>query len=223
MPATASTPAPTAAATRPDGEIALELRIAEAARVADEEHSGEIRAGRDEEHADQERDADSASSSPDRPSRCRSARAPTRPRPATVPMKNGVSTEESAKAASASRRPERPARDPMEGESRAAQHDPERGQAERDEQGRHDRREGLGERRPEHHEDEDQPHVVRLPDRPDRPGDQGSRALAALAAPGHQGPEPGAEVGAAEDRVERDARPRAPPRRRRRVLTPAPR
>ena len=53
--------------------------------------------------------------------------------------------------------------------------------------------------------DEDQPDVVRLPDRADRPVDQLARPAAALAAAGEQAPETGAEVGAAEDGVHRHA------------------
>ena len=68
--------------------------------------------------------------------------------------------------------------------------------------------------------------MVRFPHRADRVVDHRARALAALGAAGDEVPEPGAEVGAAEERVRGDAeeqhdrddvaviRP-APPRRRR--------
>ena len=55
-----------------------------------------------------------------------------------------------------------------EGEARSAQHDPEGGQRQRDEQRQGDRREGLGEPGPQHDEAEDQPDVVGLPHRSDR-------------------------------------------------------
>ena len=60
---------------------------------------------------------------------------------------------------------------------------------------------------PEHHEDEDQPDVVGLPDRADRPVDQVARAPAVDAAAGDEAPEPGSEVRAAEHGVRGDARP----------------
>ena len=63
------------------------------------------------------------------------------------------------------------------------------------------------ERGPEHDQHEDQPDVVGLPDGADRPVDQRARSLAALAAAGDQRPEAGAEVGAAEHRVQRGADP----------------
>ena len=65
----------------------------------------------------------------------------------------------------------------------------------------------LREPGPEHHEHEDQPDVVGLPDRADRPVDQLARAPAAVAAAGDQAPEPGAEVRAAEHGVRGHADP----------------
>ena len=58
-----------------------------------------------------------------------------------------------------------------------------------------------GKHGPEHDEDEDQPDVVRLPDRADRVVDELPRSRAALGPAGDEIPEPGAEVGAAEQRV----------------------
>ena len=88
-----------------------------------------------------------------------------------------------------------------EREARAAQHDPERGERERHEQGEGDRLVGLGEAGPQHDEAEDQPHVVGLPDRGDGVVDVLAGAFAALGAAGDEVPEPGAEVGAAEHGV----------------------
>ena len=56
---------------------------------------------------------------------------------------------------------------------------------------------------PEHDQTEDQPHVVRFPDRTDRVVDQRARPFAPLGAAREEVPEPGAEVGAAEERVRR--------------------
>ena len=91
-----------------------------------------------------------------------------------------------------------------EGEARSAQHDPDRGDRQRDEQRQRDRGVRLGEPGPQQHEAEDQPHVVALPDGADRVVDHLARPLAAGRSSGDQIPEPGAEVGAAEDRVQHD-------------------
>ena len=91
-----------------------------------------------------------------------------------------------------------------EGEARAAQHDAEGGEGERDEQGQRDRGVGLGEAGPQHDEDEDQPDVVGLPHRSDGVVDHLPRARPALGAAGDEVPEAGAEVGAAEHGVGRD-------------------
>ena len=94
-----------------------------------------------------------------------------------------------------------------EGEAGAAQDDPEGGQGERHVERRHHRAEGLREGGPEDDEDEDQPDVVGLPDGGQRALDQRPRPLALLGVAGDQVPETGAEVGAAEDRVEGGADP----------------
>ena len=127
--------------------------------------------------------------------------------PTTVPMKKGVSTDASPKTVAASARPLGATRGVVEREAGAPQHDPERGEAQRDEQGREDRLERGREARPEHDEHEDQPDVVGLPDRPDRPVDQLARPPAALAPAGEQAPEAGPEVRAAEDGVHGRADP----------------
>ena len=88
-----------------------------------------------------------------------------------------------------------------EREARPAEHDPERGECERDEQRERDGGVGLGEAGPQHDEDEDQPHVVGLPHRADGVVDQFAGTLAAAGAAGDEVPEPGAEVGAAEHGV----------------------
>ena len=67
--------------------------------------------------------------------------------PTTVPRKKGVSTDAAAKSGSARRRPAGATRELVEREARTPQHDPERGEAERDEQRRHDRLERRRERR----------------------------------------------------------------------------
>ncbi len=64
--------------------------------------------------------------------------------PATVPMKKGVITDERRERPGGEAPASLPCGDALEGESCATQHDPESREAERDEQGRHDRREGLG-------------------------------------------------------------------------------
>ena len=127
--------------------------------------------------------------------------------PATVPMKNGVSTDESANAPVARRRPRSRARDPLEGEARATQHDPERREAERDEQGRHDRREGLGKAVHSTTSTKISQTWFASQTGPIAQSIRARARLAALAAAGHQRPEAGAEVGAAEHRVERHAGP----------------
>jgi hypothetical protein len=95
----------------------------------------------------------------------------------------------------------------VEGEARPPEDDAERRDAERDEQRGHHGLEGDREARPQHHEHEDEPHVVRLPDRADGPVDERASTAAALAGAGEQPPEPTAEIGAAEDRVERGSDP----------------
>ena len=63
----------------------------------------------------------------------------------------------------------------------------------------------VGEGRPGHDEDEDQPDVVGLPDGTDRALDDGPRRRAPLLrAAGRQVPEAGAEVRAAQDGVRRE-------------------
>ena len=123
--------------------------------------------------------------------------------PTTVPMKNGVSSDASPNERDRPP-PGPPARRAVWWNAKpgAAQHDPERGQAERDEQRREDRLERGREAGPEHDEHEDQPDVVGLPHGSDRPVDQLARAPAALASAGEQAPE---------------ARPRSPRRRTRRT------
>ena len=51
---------------------------------------------------------------------------------------------------------------------------------------------------PQHHEDEDQPHMVGFPHRADRMVDHLTGCLAPFGPAGHEIPEAGAEVGAAE-------------------------
>ena len=135
--------------------------------------------------------------------------------PTTVPMKNGVSSDESPNSRSASSAALEPPRGLVEREPRAAQHDAERGQAERDEERREDRLERRREPRPEDDEHEDQPDVVGLPDRADRPVDQLARAPAALAARRR----PGSRSRRRSPRrrtPRRPSRPSTAPRRRRR-------
>ena len=126
--------------------------------------------------------------------------------PPAAPRKNGVTTDETAKTPLAARRAAVRATRP-EGEGRAAQDDPERRERERHEQRRHDRGERGRKRRPEDDEIEDQPGVVRLPDRPDRVGDQCPRSGALARAARHEVPEPGPEIGAAEHGVGGHAEP----------------
>ncbi len=95
----------------------------------------------------------------------------------------------------------------VEGEAGPAQDDPERGEAERDEERGHDRLERGRESGPQNDEDEDQPDVVCLPHRPDRPVDEMPGALSPLPAAADEGPEPCPEVGSPENGVERDSDP----------------
>ena len=221
MPATASDAGRDGGRQRSGGEVALEVGGTGAAGVADEEHRRQVRGRGDEERPDQQRE---------------------RIQPARDGIAGGVADGHPARrdgadhGAHEERREQRreaeealgeptaleSSRRLVEREPGAPQHDAERGEAERDEQRGEDRLERGRERRPEHHEDEDQPDVVGLPDRADRPVDQLARAPAAVAAAGDQAPEPGPEVRAAEHRVRRQADPEHPARRRRRVLTAAP-
>lgn len=70
--------------------------------------------------------------------------------------------------------------------------------------------ERLREARPQDHQDEDQPHVVRFPDRADGVLDQPALGGAPLRPSGHQIPEAGAEVGPAEEGTSGDAPPTSP-------------
>src|SRR5215211_1599157 len=88
-----------------------------------------------------------------------------------------------------------------EGEADAAQDDAKGRDGEGHEQRQGDRGVGLGERGPQDDEDEDQPDVVGFPHRTDRTFDGGAGAPASLGAARGQVPEPGPEVGAAEDRI----------------------
>ena len=116
-------------------------------------------------------------------------------------MKKGVTIDERAKATFARAAPRR--LDHLaEGEARPAQDDPDRRERERDVEGGHHRGERLGEAGPEEDEDEDQPDVVRLPDRRDRALDPVADRLGVGRAAGEELPEPRTEVGAAEDGVE---------------------
>ena len=125
--------------------------------------------------------------------------------PATAPKQYGTSTEETAKAAPKLRRSR--VRNTV---LRKAKLDPrstmpKSGERQRHEQRQGDRREGLGEPRPQHDEAEDQPDVIGLPHRSDRVVDHLPGALAGGWTPGDEIPEAGAEVGAAEDGVGGDA------------------
>ena len=120
--------------------------------------------------------------------------------PATAPRQKGTSTEERANAAPKLRRSR--VRNTALRNAKPAPRStmPKRGEGERDEQGEGDRGVRRREAGPEHDEAEDQPHVVGFPHRSDRVVDDLAGSFAAVASPGDQVPEPGAEVGAAEDR-----------------------
>ena len=121
--------------------------------------------------------------------------------PATAPKQYGTSTDEVANSAPKARRSRVRSTAWRNAKPEPAQHDAERRDGEGHEQRERDRRVGLGEARPEHHEAEDQPHVVGLPHGPDRVVDHPAGTITAVGAAGDEVPEPGAEVGAAEDRV----------------------
>ena len=95
----------------------------------------------------------------------------------------------------------------MEGEPRSPQNDPERGEAERDEQGREDRREGDEKAVQSTTRTKISQTWFASQTGPIAQSISERRALAALASPGEQRPEARAEVGAPEDRVEGDADP----------------
>src|SRR4029077_226069 len=117
---------------------------------------------------------------------------------------HGERGEDGGEGEGRARRP--PRRQPLdllaEGEAGAAQDDPHRGQRDRYVEGREDGAEGGREGGPEDDEDEDQPDGVALPDRGQRALDQRPWPLPLLGVPRDQVPEPAAEVGAAEERVE---------------------
>ena len=128
--------------------------------------------------------------------------------PTTVPMKNGVSSEKTPEEPLGEAPVAELAGELVEREAGAAQDDPERRQAQRDEQGRHDRLEGRP-RTPVHSTTRTKISQTWFASQtgPIAQSIRPARARAALAAAGEQRPEPGAEVGAAEDRVERHADP----------------
>jgi len=121
--------------------------------------------------------------------------------PAIVPRKNGVMTEENANAAPNRRRCQSSGDGFAERERRPAGDDADRDQGERDVEGGSDGREQWRERGPDDDEDEDQPDVVGLPDRPDRVLDECAAGPTVLRVAGNQVPEPGAEVGPAQQGV----------------------
>src|SRR3954454_24213232 len=146
------------------------------------------------------------------------AAMPTGTRPAATARAGGAGAHDGAEKERRQhrRQPERPLGEPaaveparrgVEREPGAAQHDAERGQAERNEQRGEDRLERGGEAGPEHDEHEDEPDVVGLPHRTDGPVDQFSRAVAAFAASGGEAPEPAPEARPAEHGLHRHARP----------------
>ena len=87
------------------------------------------------------------------------------------------------------------------GERGAAEDDPQRGAEQRHVERRHDRAEEHRERRPQHDEQEDQPHVVGLPHRAHRALDHPAHPPAARVAARGQVPEARAQVGARQHRV----------------------
>ena len=103
--------------------------------------------------------------------------------PPAAPRKNGVTTDEIAKTAFAARA--RSARSATGRKAKAAPRRtiPSAASAQWHEQRRHDRGERRRERGPEDDEVEDQPGVVRLPDRSDRVGDERARRGPASAPP----------------------------------------
>ena len=86
-------------------------------------------------------------------------------------------------------------------EGSTAKDDSDRGREEGNRERRGDRPEGLGKARPHHHEDEDQPDVVGLPDRCHGVLDACPQSLVA----GGEVPDAGAEVRSSQHRVSRDA------------------
>ena len=189
---------------RAPGEVALEVGRAGAARVADEEHARQVRAGGHEEGAGHEREqVDPAA----HPVACRIAdrHAAARDRADDRSQEERGQHRRRAEHGRGKGSAACAARGVLEREAGSSQDDPERSQAQRDEQRREDGLEGGREAGPQDHEHEDQPHVVRLPHRPDCPVDQRARPPAAFPSTGEQAPETRPEVGAAEDRVHRYA------------------
>ena len=106
------------------------------------------------------------------PARSPAGTRPDATPPTTAPRKNGVTSEDNANAAPKNRRMPRRGDALAERERRAAGDHAERGQRERDVERRCHRGERRREAGPQHHEHEDQPDVVGLPDRADRVLDQ---------------------------------------------------
>ena len=143
-------------------------------------------------------------------------RAPAAMAPTTVPMKNGVSSEEKANVAPAARC--RLSREIPCGTRSPAPRStiPADGEPQRQRDSGHHRGERVREGGPEDDQREDEPDVVGLPHRRDRLIDQIAWRSPAPVAAGQQIPQAAAEVGAAQDGVEGDRRPAGWPQPRRR-------
>ena len=129
--------------------------------------------------------------------------------PKAAPRAKGVRIDENEKSVSI--RPEfaivgRPARMRMW----RPEHDPQQRDEQDDGECRGDRAERLRVGGPEHRQDEDQPHVVGLPNRSHRMVSELPHPIAALAASSEQLPKPGAEVAAREPYKGRPPRARTP-------------
>src|SRR5262249_30312458 len=185
-------------------EILHHLVVGESTSVPDEVYRGEVRAHRDREDPPEERGGVDPAA-PDIAARSTGWDAAGRDR-ARDTAHEERNEERRHRERSSEVSLTRGARDFFaEREARAAQHDAECRERQRDEQRERDRLECFGEPGPQDDEDKDQPDVVRFPDRADGVVHDGAGLGAAFGVAGEEVPEPGAEVGAAEERVSRDA------------------
>ena len=125
--------------------------------------------------------------------------------PTIIPSAIGVRIDETDSTGPPLRCSRVGARARPQGVGAAAQDDADRRDEERDRERRRDRPEHLRVAGPEHRQHEDQPDVVRLPDRPHRVVGVVADAARRLSSAGDQLPQAGAEVRAAENDVEDEA------------------
>ena len=164
-PAIASAPATTPGAERARPERPHELRAPGAPRVGAQEHGGQVRAGGHRQHARPGSRRRPSSSTTRRRGALPTGTSPAAIAPAAAPRKNGTSTDASAKVAPSARASAIVAASPFSANAPPRSTIPSAASEQRDRQRRRDRAERLRERRPQHHQQKDQPDVVGLPHR----------------------------------------------------------